>query len=106
MARTQPNKNDRPSGSVSHPSRDHPRWQLQTAKARFSELFRRARAEGPQWVTRRDKEAVVVLPAEEYERLTHRTRQSSSLVEFLRNSPLMGLELPEREPDYGREIEL
>ena len=27
-------------------------WQLQTAKAQFSELFRKARSEGPQWVTR------------------------------------------------------
>ena len=39
----------------------HPkaRWQLQTAKARFSELFRRARSEGPQLITRRDKEGNV-----------------------------------------------
>jgi len=47
-------------------------WQLQTAKAQFSELFRRARSEGPQWVTRQNKEAVVVVPAEEFERLQAR----------------------------------
>jgi prevent-host-death family protein len=82
------------------------RWQLQTAKARFSEVFRRARSEGPQWVTRQDKEAVVILPAEEYERLARRMKQPKSLVEFLRSSPLMGVELPDREPDYGRDIEL
>ena len=35
-------------------------WQLQEAKARFSELFRLVRAKGPQWVTRQGKEAVVV----------------------------------------------
>src|SRR5947199_9899191 len=35
----------------------------------FSEVFRRARAEGPQWVTRQNKEAVVILPAEDCERL-------------------------------------
>lgn len=48
------------------PLRRHPEkhWQLQIAKAQFSEVFRRARAEGPQWVTRREKEAVVILPAE------------------------------------------
>ena len=45
-------------------------WQLQTAKARFSEVFRLARSKGPQWITRQGKEAVVVLPAEEFERLT------------------------------------
>jgi prevent-host-death family protein len=82
-------------------------WQLQTAKARFSELFRRARNEGPQYVTRSGKEAVVVLPAEQFEKLTHRNRSSKSLVEFFRSSPLAGtgIEL-EREPDYGRDIEL
>src|SRR5438552_8900651 len=42
------------------------RWQLQTARARFSEVFRRARSEGPQWITRQDREAVVMLPAEEF----------------------------------------
>ena len=83
------------------------RWQLQTAKARFSELFRRARSEGPQWVTRQDKEAVVVLPAEEFERLKARSRQPQSLVEFFAESPLARVAIDlEREPDYGRKIEL
>ena len=83
------------------------RWQLQTAKAQFSELFRRARSEGPQWVTRQDKEAVVVLPAEEFERLKARSRQPQSLVEFFAESPLAKVAIDlEREPDYGRTIEL
>lgn len=83
------------------------RWQLQTAKAQFSELFRRARSEGPQWVTRQDKEAVVVLPAEEFERLRARSRQPQSLVEFFAESPLAKVAIDlEREPDYGRTIEL
>jgi antitoxin Phd len=82
-------------------------WQLQTAKARFSELFRRARAEGPQYVTRQGKEAVVVVPAEEFERLTGRTRQPRSLVEFFAASPLAGAELDlKRKADYGRKINL
>lgn len=84
-----------------------PRWQLQTAKAQFSELFRRARTEGAQYVTRQGKEAVVVLPAEEFERLTARERQPRSLVQFFAQSPLAeaGLDL-ERKPDYGRKVEL
>ena len=83
------------------------RWQLQTAKAQFSELFRRARSEGPQWVTRQDKEAVVVLPAEEFERLRARSRQPQSLVEFFAKSPLSGVRIDlERKPDYGRTVEL
>jgi antitoxin Phd len=82
-------------------------WQLQTAKAQFSELFRRARTEGPQYVTKAGKEAVVVLRAEHYEKLTSLRRQPKSLVEFFRNSPLVGSGIDfEREPDYGRDIEL
>jgi len=84
-----------------------PRWQLQAAKARFSELFRRARSEGPQWVTRQGKEAVVVLPAEEFERLQARSRQPRSLVEFFAQSPLAKVRIDlERKPDFGRTVEL
>src|SRR2546423_4860283 len=82
-------------------------WQLQVAKERFSEVFRRARAEGPQWVTRRGKEAVVILSAEDFERLTVRTRQPKSLVQFFAESPLAnsGIDL-ERTPDFGRAVKL
>jgi antitoxin Phd len=38
-------------------------WQIQSAKARFSEVFRRARSEGPQRIMRQGKEAVVMLAA-------------------------------------------
>jgi prevent-host-death family protein len=82
-------------------------WQLQTAKARFSEVFRMALTKGPQRVTRHGKEAVVVVPAQQYEQLVARARQPRSLVRFLAESPLAraGLTL-EREPDYGRRIDL
>lgn len=76
-------------------------------KPRFSEVFRLARSQGPQWVTRNGKEAVVVLATEEFERLTRRKKQTGSLVEFFANSPLAGLELNlDREPDFGRPIDL
>jgi prevent-host-death family protein len=45
-------------------------WQLQDAKQRFSELVRRAVEEGPQTVTRRGEEVVVVVPAEEWRRVS------------------------------------
>ena len=81
-------------------------WQLQTAKARFSELFRRARSEGPQYVTRQGKEAVVVIPAEEFERLKKRNRKTS-LVEFFAESPLVGSGIDlESKPDFGRKVKL
>lgn len=82
-------------------------WQLQAAKAQFSEVFRRAFAEGPQWVTRQNKETVVILPAEEFERLARRASQPASLVKFLADSPLAGVRLDlSRQRDYGRDIEL
>jgi prevent-host-death family protein len=42
-------------------------WKLQDAKARFSELVRRARAGKPQRVTVHGKDAVIVIDAERYE---------------------------------------
>jgi len=42
---------------------------LQDAKARFSELVRRVRSEGPQHVTVHGRDEVVVIAAEEFRRL-------------------------------------
>jgi antitoxin Phd len=82
-------------------------WKLQDAKARFSELFRRAQAEGPQYVTRQGKDTVVVVTADEFERLTTRTRQPRSLLQFFAESPLAGVELDlERTRDLGRKVRL
>jgi prevent-host-death family protein len=44
-------------------------WQVQEAKARFSEMVERALKEGPQTVTRHGKAVAVLVPAEEYRRL-------------------------------------
>ena len=84
-----------------------PPWQLQTAKARFSEVFRKARTEGPQLITRQGKEGVVMMPVEQFDRLAVRARQPRSLVQFFRESPLVGIELDfERDQDPGRDVEL
>jgi antitoxin Phd len=82
-------------------------WQLQTAKARFSEVFRLARTEGPQRITRQGKEGVVMISDEQYDRLTVKSHQPKSLVQFFRESPLVGVELDlERDEDTGRDIKL
>lgn len=47
-----------------------PSWQLQEAKARFSEVVRRAVDEGPQHVSVRGEPAAVVLSEREYRQLT------------------------------------
>ena len=48
----------------------HSNWQLQDAKARFSELVKRAREQGPQHVSVRGEPAVVVISEEEFARLS------------------------------------
>ena len=81
------------------------RWQLQEAKNRLSEVVRKATAEGPQVITLRGDDAVVVIAAAEYARLTRRPKRS--LVEFLRNSPLSKVKLDlSRSRDAGRPVEL
>ncbi len=82
-------------------------WQVQTAKARFSEVFRRARSEGPQRITRQGKDGVVMLAEEQYNRLVGRSHQPKSLVRFFRESPLVGVELNlDRSRDPERDVDL
>src|SRR5213594_4756782 len=82
-------------------------WQLHTAKARFSEVFRLARTEGPQRITRQGKEGVVMISDEQYDRLMVKSHQPKSIVQFFRASPLVGVDLDlERDKDTGRPIEL
>jgi len=79
-------------------------WQLQEAKNRFSELVNKVLDEGPQVVTRRGEEVVVVVSHEEYSKLL---KSQSSLLEFFRQSPLVGAELDlERDRSFPRETQL
>jgi antitoxin Phd len=82
-------------------------WQIQTAKARFSEVYRRARTECPQRIKRQGEEGVVVISAEQYDQLVGESHQPRSLVQFFRDSPLVGVELDlERKKDTGSDLEL
>jgi prevent-host-death family protein len=65
-------------------------WQLQEAKNKLSEVVEEALSKGPQVITRRGVEAVVVLSYHEYHRLV---ASPSKLSEFFRESPLVGSEL-------------
>jgi prevent-host-death family protein len=79
-------------------------WQLHEAKNRFSELVNRVLAEGPQVVTRRGEEVVVVLSKDEYSRLQ---QSRSSLLEFFRESPMVGAELDlARDRSKPRDVDL
>lgn len=78
-------------------------WQLQEAKNRFSEVVNKAVTEGPQRVTRRGEEVVVILSIEEYNKLQ---KSKSNLLEFFRKSPLVGVELDlERDKSYPRDVQ-
>jgi prevent-host-death family protein len=79
-------------------------WKLEDAKARFSELVRRAREQGPQAVTVRGRRAVVVVDAEQYDRLAA-PKPALDFTAFLENLWVGELDL-EREKDAGREVEL
>ena len=81
------------------------KWQLQEAKNRLSEVVRKAADEGPQTITLRGEDAVVVVDAKEYARLTRKPKKT--LVEFLRSSPLAAVSLDlTRSPDTGRPVDL
>lgn len=77
-------------------------WTLQDAKNRFSEVVREALENGPQTVTRRGEDTVVIVSAQEFAQL----RKPTSVLEFFRNSPLVGVDLDlERDRDEPRDIE-
>lgn len=61
-------------------------WQLQEAKARFSELVRRAKQEGPQHVTVHGREEVVVVGADDFRRFAG-VQTGQALVEAMQRSP-------------------
>lgn len=49
-------------------------WQVQDAKARFSEFLEASLTEGPQIVTKRGVETAVLIPVEQWRRLEKMTR--------------------------------
>ena len=81
------------------PSKKSPRppgrWPLQDAKARFSELVRRVRSEGPQHVTVHGRDEVVVIAAEEFRRLKG-DRTGKALIAALQASPYRDTDIEPR----------
>lgn len=81
-------------------------WLLQDAKARFSELVRKVRKEGPQHVTVHGRDEVVVIAAEEFRRLTG-SATGEALVAAMQASPYREIDLdPGRGPMPVRDVSL
>jgi prevent-host-death family protein len=81
-------------------------WLLQDAKARFSELVRRVRSEGPQHVTVHGRDEVVVISAEEFRRLKG-DLTGEALIAAMRASPHRDLDIaPSRTPLPVRKVSL
>jgi prevent-host-death family protein len=105
----------RSSKSKTGPSRKQPRaaaknsrgyWLLQDAKARFSELVRKVRSEGPQHVTVHGRDEVVVIAAEEFRRMQG-SATGEALIKAMQASPYREVELESRrEPMPVRGVSL
>ena len=83
------------------------RWALQDAKAQFSEVVRRANADGPQVVTYRGVEKAVVVSADEFRR---RNPARRSFVDVLLEGPTLDAQavkaINRRSRDRGRKVRL
>lgn len=80
-------------------------WQMQEAKARLSEVVKRAEHEGPQDITLHGRSVAVMLSRETFDRLAG---SGESLVAFMQRSPLYGLKdvRLDRDKSSAREVAL
>jgi prevent-host-death family protein len=79
---------------------------LQDAKARFSELVRKVRSEGPQHVTVHGRDEVVVVAAEEFRRLKG-SYSGQTLIDAIQSSPYREIEIePQRTTPPVRDVSL
>lgn len=87
------------------PQRSQPgHWLLQDAKARFSELVRLVRSEGPQHVTVHGRDEVVIIAAEEFRRLKG-NHTGQALIDAMQASPHRDIEIePQRMPMPVRDM--
>jgi prevent-host-death family protein len=97
-----PVKQTKPRRRTRTPNSGH--WLLRDAKARFSELVRRVRSEGPQRVTIHGRDEVVVISAEEFRRLKG-DLTGESLIAAMQALPHRDVNIePRRAPMPVREI--
>jgi prevent-host-death family protein len=77
-------------------------WQLQEAKAKLSAIVKHVAEEPAQYISVHGKPIAVLISVKEYENLT---TKKESFVNFMRHSPLVGLDLKlERDKSQPRKI--
>jgi prevent-host-death family protein len=81
-------------------------WSLQEAKAKFSEVVRRAQTEGPQEITLHGKHVVTISPAGS-EPAIEDNRTGKDLIAAMQACPYPDFEIPERDEDaFFRPVKL
>ena len=82
------------------------RWALRDAKACLSEVVRKAKSEGPQWITVRGREEVVVISVEEYRRMKGEPT-GALLVKAMQDPRVRGLRIEHKStPALTRDVKL
>jgi antitoxin Phd len=79
-------------------------WQLQDAKAKLSEVIETAQKHGPQIITRRGVATAVIVPIDQWQRLSERPsilarserEKSESFLKLLQSGPQFDLPIPSR----------
>ncbi len=82
-------------------------WQLQTAKARLSEVLRRAKSDGPQTITLHGHAEAMVLSVADYRALKGEAEPPKTALDIFRPIWGLGLDLDigPRHPSGGRDVD-
>jgi antitoxin Phd len=89
-----------------HSREDRPKntWQIQEAKAKFSEVIEEASRKGYQTITKRGEPIAIIISKREFDKIT---QSDGSLLEFFMSAPFSDIELDiQRSRDLPREIDL
>jgi antitoxin Phd len=82
----------------------HRVWQLQEAKARFSELINEVERDGCHTITKNGHPVAVVISTHEFEKMR---KPKNTLLDFFREAPLPDFDFEiQRNKDLGRDIDL
>jgi prevent-host-death family protein len=82
----------------------HNVWQIQEAKAKFSQLIQETTKHGRQIITKNGEPVAVILSKNEFDKLKG---PAKSLIEFFKDAPFQETELEiQRAKDDPREIDL